>query len=67
MDKYRNKIGMIITIPEELKEANTIEEKIRFFFNKKRRNELKEKRNSCMLRINSYVERLVSIDIEKLN
>ena len=67
MDKYRNKIGMIITIPEELKEANTIEEKIRFFFNKKRRNELKEKRNSCMLRINSYVERLFSIDIEKLN
>jgi hypothetical protein len=67
VNKYREKMGALLTIPEELKEATSFSEKIKFFFNKKKRTEHKERRDTCLLRINSYVDKLISIDIEKLN
>lgn len=62
--RYKDRLGEEVNIPEELKEATTLSEKIKFFFTSGKRKKQKEERENCINRINEYIDRLLNTDIE---
>ncbi len=62
--RYKDRLGEEVNIPEELKEATTLSEKIKFFFTSGKRKKQKEEREYCISRINEYIDRLLNTDIE---
>ena len=62
--RYQGRLGELVTIPKEVKEASTIGEKISHFFTQGKRKKQKEERDYCLSRIENYVDRLINIDIE---
>jgi hypothetical protein len=62
--KYKELLGEIIIIPEELKEATNFKEKLNHFFNKKQRQKQKELRDYSLEKIQSYIDKLINTDLD---
>ena len=61
--RYQARLGELVNIPMELKEATNFIEKITHLFTTRKRKKLKKERDYCLLRIENYINRLVNIDI----
>jgi hypothetical protein len=61
--RYQARLGELVNIPTELKEATNLIEKIVYLFTMGKRKKLKKERDYCLLRIENYINRLVNIDI----
>lgn len=65
--RYKERLGEVINIPEELKDATSLSEKVKFFFTSGKRKKQKDERDYCINKINEYIDRLLNIDIEVEN
>ncbi len=62
--RCQERLSNLVNIPEELKSATTLSEKIKFFFTSGKRKKLKVERDNCLNKINGYLDRLLDINIE---
>ena len=62
--RYQGRLGDVINIPNELKEATNLGERINHFLTSGKRKKLKEERDTCLYRVNQYVDRLINIEID---
>ena len=62
--KYKELLGEIIIIPEEIKEGTNFKENLNHFFNKKQRQKQKELRDNSLEKIQSYIDKLINTDLD---
>lgn len=62
--RYEGRIGNAIEIPKELKSASNLFEKIKHLLNSGKRKKLSALRQSCLFRIEEYVNKLILTEIE---